>query len=248
MNTNIAICQLDQPKYRLMSHVFACVANGYLVFLDLRRDRYFCLDRKETPAVCTALDIPLSADQSARRIDLNQTDCDTIIKSLCEAHAITSTSGVATTTPVQLSKPTSAVTRTGIQLKYEVTALDLLRFWSASVRASVKLRYQRLERTVEDIHVRRTRNMPKTSKRHTRRLIPLVHVFHQLRPYFPRPYLCTFDSLALLEFLAYYALYPDWVFAVRMDPFGAHCWVQNEELVLNDTLEYVSSFTPIMTA
>jgi hypothetical protein len=70
--------------------------------------------------------------------------------------------------------------------------------------------------------------------------------FHALRQYYPREYLCLFDSLALVEFLARYDVFPHWVFAVKMEPFGAHCWVQDGSVVLNDTVEYVREFTPIM--
>jgi hypothetical protein len=71
-------------------------------------------------------------------------------------------------------------------------------------------------------------------------------VFDSLRLFYPRPYLCLFDSLALIHFLARFGLYPDWVFGVQADPFEAHCWVQAGSVVLNDTVERVSAFTPIM--
>ncbi|HCY01912.1 MAG TPA: lasso peptide biosynthesis B2 protein, partial [Erythrobacter sp.] len=32
----------------------------------------------------------------------------------------------------------------------------------------------------------------------------------------------------------------------RSDPFGAHCWVQHGEAVLNDTAEEVLRYTPIL--
>jgi hypothetical protein len=41
-------------------------------------------------------------------------------------------------------------------------------------------------------------------------------------------------------------VYPDWVFGVNADPFEAHCWVQAGNVVLNDTVAWVSGFTPIM--
>lgn len=76
--------------------------------------------------------------------------------------------------------------------------------------------------------------------------LPLLAVFDRLRLFYPRPYLCLFDSLALIHFLARFDLYPDWVFAVRADPFEAHCWVQADAVVLNDTVERVASLHPIM--
>jgi hypothetical protein len=71
-------------------------------------------------------------------------------------------------------------------------------------------------------------------------------VFERLRLFYPRSYLCLFDSLALIHFLARFDVYPDWVFGVNADPFEAHCWVQAGNVVLNDTVARVSGFTPIM--
>jgi hypothetical protein len=64
---------------------------------------------------------------------------------------------------------------------------------------------------------------------------------------YPRDYLCLFDSLALIEFLAHHGLFPTWVFGVTSDPFLAHCWVQEGDTLMNDTVEHVGPFVPLMT-
>ena len=40
----------------------------------------------------------------------------------------------------------------------------------------------------------------------------------------------------------------DWVFAVKGAPFAAHCWIQLGDIVLNDSVENVRAYTPIMVA
>lgn len=75
----------------------------------------------------------------------------------------------------------------------------------------------------------------------------LTEAFLNFRPMFPWDYRCLFDSLALIRFLSRFRLHPDWVFGVQDDPFNAHCWVQAGTCVLNDDLEHVSTYTPIMT-
>lgn len=74
----------------------------------------------------------------------------------------------------------------------------------------------------------------------------LVAVFNKLRAWFPRGYLCLFDSLALLEFLARYNVFPSWIFAVRPELWGAHCWVQEGCVVFNEDAEEAESYVPIM--
>jgi hypothetical protein len=75
----------------------------------------------------------------------------------------------------------------------------------------------------------------------------LVGAFKILRPLYPRPYLCLFDSIALLEFLARYHMFPRIVFGVVADPFEAHCWLQEGTILINDDLERVSKYKPIMS-
>ena len=68
-----------------------------------------------------------------------------------------------------------------------------------------------------------------------------------MRPFYPRPYLCLFDSLALINFLSHYRLRARLVFGVHLAPFDAHCWVQVEDIVLDDALDNVRDYnTPIM--
>lgn len=38
----------------------------------------------------------------------------------------------------------------------------------------------------------------------------------------------------------------DLVFGVQLRPFGAHCWVEYEGMVLDDRLDHVRNFTPIL--
>ena len=56
---------------------------------------------------------------------------------------------------------------------------------------------------------------------------------------------CLLDSLALLRLLGSARHGAMLVFGVKLHPFAAHCWVQAEDLVLNDRLENVASFSPV---
>jgi len=57
---------------------------------------------------------------------------------------------------------------------------------------------------------------------------------------------CLLDALTLMYFLIGRGIRATWVFGVRLEPFRAHCWVQHDNIVLNDTPEHVAAFTPIM--
>jgi len=72
-----------------------------------------------------------------------------------------------------------------------------------------------------------------------------VLAFRQWLPWAPFPGVCLFRSRMLLAFLRKSGLNATWVFGVRTWPFEAHCWLQVEDLVLDDTLDNVRNFTPI---
>lgn len=70
---------------------------------------------------------------------------------------------------------------------------------------------------------------------------------HSLSPYF----ISTRDNCLQLGFLLARLLASaqipfDWVFGVRMAPFKAHCWIQSGGVVLNDSLDHVAQFKPIL--
>jgi hypothetical protein len=74
-----------------------------------------------------------------------------------------------------------------------------------------------------------------------------IATFAALRPFFfTAKDAGLFEALALARFLARWGLYPRWVFGVQARPFAAHCWLQHEGIVLNDTVEHVSRYSPIM--
>ena len=76
----------------------------------------------------------------------------------------------------------------------------------------------------------------------------LTGQFLAISPYlFTSQDACLFRSLFLLRFLVNRGVAPTWTFGVRLAPFGAHCWVEYEGAVLNDHLEHVAAFTPILS-
>jgi hypothetical protein len=118
------------------------------------------------------------------------------------------------------------------------------RFFRSLSQASRQLRTQCFAAVVSDVQARKPRGL--TAEFEMDRARCLSSGFHKLRLFYDHPYQCLFDSLALLNFLACFDLYPDWVFGVEAEPFEAHCWVQSGSVVLNDTVERVCAFTPIM--
>lgn len=70
--------------------------------------------------------------------------------------------------------------------------------------------------------------------------------FWRISPWLPVEGECLLRSALLIAYLRRLGLRADWVFGVRLWPFMAHCWVQLDDLCLNDDVERLSAYTPIL--
>jgi len=80
------------------------------------------------------------------------------------------------------------------------------------------------------------------------RLTRRALVFRRLLPWVPFQGQCLYRAALLRRFLGTDRDQVDWVFGVTTWPFAAHCWLQIGDLVINDRLDRVSRYTPIMVA
>lgn len=80
----------------------------------------------------------------------------------------------------------------------------------------------------------------------TGEMIDLVAAFERLLPWLPFQGVCLYRSFLLLRVLRWRGYDARWVFGVRTWPFGAHCWLQVEDVVLDDTADRLAGYTAIM--
>lgn len=237
-------------RYDLAGHVRSCIANQYVVFLDLKRDAYLCVDRSMTPLLETCLHTlsttgGMQLDEETR----NDPDASKVICDLESAGVLTSRKMHR---PDHLSPtrndqtPATDLRVPESDASVRVRMLDVLRFTTSAIRAAARLRFSTIDRIIASVS-RRSEQGRSVEPADFHRARKALDVFSVLRPFFPKEYLCLFDSLALLNFLAHYDVFPRWIFAVKMDPFAAHCWIQEGSVVLNDSIEYVRNYTPIMS-
>lgn len=239
---------VTSTTYHLAEDTFACLADNRLVFADLRNDKYRCLNSANTRAALGLF--PGFRERDAKGTsetpDAPREDIRFLTRALVtKGLLVRETRGGKPVAPVFLPSPTRdcplgpSAAVPASQFGHWAALLE------ASLKASAKLRLQSLRRTVYGVQTRRQRGFD-PSTQDAAAMLTLVAIFHRLRPFYPRAYICRFDSLALIEFLAHYRQFPRWVFGVKAEPFGAHCWVQENDCVLNDSVDYISQFTPIM--
>ncbi len=76
-------------------------------------------------------------------------------------------------------------------------------------------------------------------------VVDAAKAFWRIAPWLPIEGECLVRSALLMSYLRRCGLSADWVFGVRLWPFAAHCWVQIDDVCLNDDLERLAAYTPI---
>ena len=240
---------MQSPRYYLRDHSFVCLAGRYYVILDLLGDKYWCVEKRLFEALAPRISLPSSRTQESRDSRYNDmiSEAQGVLSELLERGLLTENSRDSNAPSVQ------SIVRPNETLMSETRDGSLARCtryipsFIASVRvAAHSLVTQSIAETVNPVADRRRQHRQHGSPFDLDRAAVLTSIFYRLRPFYNREYLCLFDSLALLEFLARYSLFPTWVFAVQSEPFMAHCWIQENRILLNDTVDRVSVYTPIL--
>lgn len=236
------------PSVFLKTDVFACLTGGHLVLLDARNDKYLCIERVRTRHSSLLPDKP-----SGSRDD--ELTASAEIESLLATSAKELIAANVVTMAAREGKPPGQTTtlrpKVGIQQaarrpRVHVTPLDLVRFVCSMTVTSIRLRTGGIQGIFASLTEMRARRQPIHFGDSIESFHRVVAVFNALRPFYPAAFVCLFDSLGLLHMMARYGLYPTLVLGVRTEPWSAHCWLQVNDVVLNDTLQRVSTHTPIL--
>ena len=234
--------------YFLSKDCFVCKTGYYWIVLSATRDRYLCVAHAELVSIGNQLHgwqdrsvaMPKSLSVGA--------DVNTLIESLTSKGIITSDSTIGKSfTEAQYPAPEGQIEPLEPSSTAKIPFHWIARFFLACATADWQLRTAAFCRTLARLERRRLRAKSSPGANDVARAPRLVGAFKLLRPLYPRPYLCLFDSLALLEFLRGYHLLPRVVFGVVADPFQAHCWLQDGAMILNDDLERIGRYQPILS-
>jgi hypothetical protein len=234
-------------RYGLAGHVFLCRDEEYIVVLDIRQDRYFTLEAIKTAALRAEIPgWPALAPEDAIPADVVDEVAAPFRR---RGWLLDEPRTFKDATPVQAPVPEAELlTSGGLAARHLKIGPGLVfSFVMASLFAKLALRFWRFERVVNRVARRRARRADPHRLLNLERARQLVDAFGRLRVFlFSTRDECLHDSLAVIEFLARYSVYPNWVFGVRARPFEAHCWVQHAGVVFNDTVEQVGAYVPIM--
>jgi len=220
-------------KHQIRSGLAYCLVETRPVFLDVRQDRYFMIQG----ALESAFKAFLAGDALST---------DSVSRLACAKILEPAAGSAEMRSPPTIIPPTHSVLekargprRTG--------PISTIKAMKCLLRSRPRLKRDGFARCIERVHARKRDASSRSAARQSF-VESRAAEFLAARRLFPAPQNCLPDSLALLDFLFEGGAVADFVIGVRMDPYGAHCWVQTKETLLNETVDYARSFTPILVA
>ncbi|MCD9125783.1 lasso peptide biosynthesis B2 protein [Luteimonas fraxinea] len=222
--------------YRIANAVSYCEIDGQLIFLDLESDRYFRLSE--------ALEIRFRAF-----VQTGETSPNALAELATHRVLVDAQDGELLPRSFALATPHhSAIEREDSSARTALLAVPEVAAVVAYFRSQLRSQRVPLLRLIARASAYRQRH---TGHRRglcsETDLLRAVEAFTRARLLVPIEPRCLLDSLSLLRFLARRGLYAHLIFGVSMDPFAAHCWLQTDDLVLNDSVGNVMAHTPIRT-
>jgi hypothetical protein len=214
-----------------------CFTNDGAVFLDIRHNEYFGLDRAQS-------------EQVRRLIDGHATghDAEPLACELLRRGLVTRTLGCPRPfRRAEIDTPTEFLADGLLDKPNRIRVLHVLRFVTACFAVGVALRLRSLEYAIVRARRRKVKLAKSGRSRGVEEARELVAIFTYLRPIF---YValdhCLYDSLVLSDFLQRHAVQCTCVFGVKTLPFVAHCWVQIGPHVANSNPQVVATYSPIL--
>lgn len=220
---------LDPQYFATHPRLVHCTVESRTIFLDLSANRYFALP----PALEAAFTIIARTGSTE---GLGGPEIQSLLRAkLISADGATTSKPCSSILPVQLE-----LDRFGMPAKASLAALSLF----GQVTASIRLRRRSLMWLPARLAL--SRRKLEASVVAPERWAPIARAFDATRLWRWRADHCLTSSIAFIETGLRHSFDAELVFGVRSTPFAAHCWVQSGGVVLNDRIENVRPYSPIL--
>lgn len=220
-------------RYGLRDGLHYCVAGSDVIFLDVGRNRYFGLP----PAATSAF------QRIAERGGLTFDEDEKALKGLISDGLLAPTDRTDNALGLVRIHTASADLLNETRLSIQLRDVALALFWEA--RVSLRLRLLPLSSVLRRAGERGVA-VPHAGHECAGRIAALAQAFDQTAFLLGRTNRCLVRSLALFSMLRRSGIAAQFVIGVRSQPFAAHAWVQYDGIVLNDGVEQISCYTPIL--
>lgn len=226
----------------LKKHAYAAEIAGALVFLDLERDSYIYVAPEDAAEI-----LPRLGGKIGRgREDVERSGSEgSIVDELKLAGLVTDDGTGRPFRPIVYDSVMDEQPRLIGEDRPRVRPGHVWNFVRSVLLARAMLAWLPLHRVVAFVK----RRGPPAGAAPSYSAAQLTEIYRRLRPLlFTRTDRCLLDSLSLIQFLRRYRVRAHWRFGVRLEPFGAHAWVQDERTVFDDMAANIHRFTVILEA
>ncbi len=215
----------------LSDKIYGCVSNGRTALLDLENSTYLCLTDD--------LDPPIQKLLTGKPIDTNE---ENILQALVDEGVLIRTNGVRTFEKVGIELPKHHIPAEQKPAPFGAVGLA----FAYQIAAAITLTFCPLAQVVEKHKARTRRLAMRPLEADLATLTKTAKAFEASERLLPSNNKCLRRSLAMATYLAHRGVTAKLVIAVKMRPFAAHAWTQVEDVVVNDHIDNVRPFTPIL--
>lgn len=216
--------------FALPSHQYVCVANHRCVFLNLAQDRYFCLPpdlESLFQSLLFGTEPPMAGSGEIERLVELGIIVPSPIHCLAAPKAPPARASSVFEPPIAAPAPWLVARAV---LSQRRATRDLSKLPLLTVLTALR------EAKLQNGAGRRPRQIPLGHVAAYRTATRILSAQDQ----------CLRTAIAFTRLLNRDGYFPTLVIGVRMSPFRAHAWVQDNETVLTDALDTVLPFTPIL--
>lgn len=215
-------------QWRLRDNLYAARLDGHTVFLDVRRDRYFLASRRLHSAFGSVADQGESDDDDALAPLIQRGYLEPALDSSLIAK------------PIPFERSMSLRSATSVDPPFDLVLVAIFE----QLRTAVLLKFLPLHRIVDDLQ--RLKGSGRGRAISDSDALVRAAAFRRSAKYMMSDQKCLRRSIALAHHLLRRGHQVSMHFGVSVRPFHAHCWVQKNDLVLNNTADEVQPYTPIL--
>jgi hypothetical protein len=227
-------------------YVYCCAFRDGAILLNARTGDYLGIAAQYLPALSASIvDWPTSSQPSTTESIQHVEQSDNLLAELRKRGILTNSE--SSRPAIHLAEPLTSLSAIGqARASNKIPMRHGIAFIAALVRVLVMRRKDRLEPIINWLQ-RRQSAIARCSSADINEISLLLSSFERMRVWFyTANKKCLFDSLVLSVFFSLARRSCTFVIGVATKPFLAHSWVQVEQTVLNDTVEHVELFRPIL--
>jgi Transglutaminase-like superfamily len=229
--------------------VHVCAVGSEAILLDLRQDKYFSVPARAARALShTVPGWPTATSSELEHLPpLSESEMRRTVEFYLNSGVLTAIESEGKSAkPIHYPPPRDLVPLGfDLDITRSISWHDARNFLYASTLAAYRWRTLPLHAVVRKVAARKARTI-KLEPFDDRLAADLACTYRRLQAFvFTGRNRCLLQALSFANFLSFYGLFPDWVFGVQTRPFAAHCWLQHNHYLLNETPEGVKRFTPI---